>query len=113
MSFTEEAALPGGVMLAHLPRKGLVRVCHSGCIHVTYGCVTLDFHTRAFFDALVAALHDHPRPALHPVRLRHGHALLQFDPEEFLELSDLLTVASEELLRLDTVRRLCERSAAA
>jgi hypothetical protein len=38
--------------------------------------------------------------------LRHGHALLSFNAEEFQEFSGLVHRALEELRRVDTVRHL-------
>lgn len=100
-----EKPLPS-VSLATLPGKGLVRMCPSGCIHVTYGAVTLDFHAREHFDVLVEVLRTHSLQPEVNIRLRHGHAMLSFLAAEFLEFSELVMRANQELICVDTVRRL-------
>lgn len=108
---SETANPSGSITLAHVPRKGLVRMCHSGCIHLTYGCVTLDFHCRQFFDALLEAVTEADRDSGEPIRVRHGQALLCYSPDEFLEFAQLVTDAGRELHQLDAVRRLLQDEA--
>ena len=100
-----ETSLPS-VALATLPGKGLVRICPAECIHVTYGAVTLDFHAREHFDVLVDVLRTHTLNSEGNIRLQHGHAMLSFLAAEFLEFSDLVLRANEELVRVDMLRRL-------
>jgi len=107
MSTTEDQT-PAGSILSLLPGKGLVRVCGGGCVHVTYGIVTLDFHLREQFESLLVSLAEHPQQPQEPMHLRHGHALVSFAPEEFDEFTGMIRVAAEELRRLDTFRRLLD-----
>lgn len=93
------------VVLATLPGKGLVRMCQPGCIHLTYGCVTLDFHRAENFAQLVEVVRAHGEPD-QPAQVQYGHAFLRFSPDQFLEFSALVAVASEHLEQVTVVRRL-------
>lgn len=102
-----ETLLAGdGVMLAFLPRKGMVRTCRRGCVHLTYGAVTLDFHLPEFFQSLAEAVGESSEAPSGRMHVRHGHALLSFTPEEFAEFAGLVRQAAEELRRLIVVQRL-------
>jgi hypothetical protein len=105
MTTEQQSPLPS-ISLATLPHKGLVRMCPSECIHVTYGAVTLDFHVREHFDRLGEVIDEYAGSPEAGIRLRHGHALLSFNAEEFQEFSGLVHRALEELRRVDTVRHL-------
>lgn len=93
------------VVLACLPHKGMVRTCSSGCIHVTYGPITLDFHLPEYFQTLVETVGGREEPQ-ERIYLRHGNALLTFSAEEFAEFAGLIRDAAVELDRLNVVRRL-------
>lgn len=95
---------PGSVTLALAPRKGMVRLCHSGCLHVTFGYVTLDFHRRSDFDHLCHLVLTSTEEGT--VCLKHGHACMCFSPDDFEDFRLLISDAFEELRRLDVVRRL-------
>ena len=97
---------PASVVLAHLPHKGLIRQCHSGCIHVTFGCVTLDFHEPQFYAALVEAVRSRAGALETGVQVRHGNAVLCLSCEEFAEFGELVNRAERELRQLEVVRRL-------
>ena len=94
-------------LLAHAPRKGLARVCRSGCIHLTYGAVTLDFRRRHEFEALVAAVHrQRESGAPGEVHLRYSYATLHFSETQFQEFAGLVLEAARQLQELEVVQRL-------
>ncbi len=102
-----ETLLAGdGVMLAFLPQKGMVRTCRRGCVHLTYGAVTLDFHLPEFFQALAEVVGENAEAPTGRMLVRHGHALLSFTPEEYTEFAGLVRRGAEELHRLSVVQRL-------
>lgn len=103
---TTEVAAPAGSMLALVPGKGLVRICDGGCVHVTYGAVTLDFHLREHFEVLLCQLQRQPAEPTGRMHLRHGHALLTFTAAEYQDFAAMVREAGESLIRLDAVRKL-------
>jgi hypothetical protein len=80
-------------------------MCKPGCIHLTYGCITLDFHRPEGFERLMHLVRSHGQPQ-QTTQVQYGHATLQFNPEQFEELSALIAVAWEHLDQLSVVRRL-------
>ena len=82
-----------------------MRSCHSGCVHVTYGCVTLDFCRPESFDRLVDLVRRHSLDG-HVAEIQYGHASLRFSPDQFEEFAGMIAVASEHLEQLLVVRRL-------
>ena len=92
-------------VLASLPHKGLVKTCPSGCVHVTYRGITLDF-SRNGFDAFVNALN---RRSLSPhsgqVEMECFHATLHFWPEDFLEFAALVNEGRQRLILWENRRR--------
>ncbi|MGV3723868.1 MAG: hypothetical protein ACO1SX_23470 [Actinomycetota bacterium] len=93
------------VSLATLPGKGLVRVCGAGCMHVTWGCVTLDFRTESAFLKMARQVQRHDR-GLAEVQLAYGHASLRFTSEGFDEFAGMVAAAAEQLKQIEVVRRL-------
>lgn len=91
--------------LATLPGKGLVRSCHSGCVHVTYGCVTLDFCRPEGFDRLVDLVRRHA-PGGGAAEIQYNHVSLRFSREQFEEFAGMVAVASQHLEQLCVVRRM-------
>jgi hypothetical protein len=106
MKETEQA--PSGTILAMTPGKGWVRTCNSGCIHVSFGPVTLDFYCRAAFDQFAEQLARY-RVTTKAVELQYCHARLRYTREEFTELRSLVARAVRELAQIDVVRRLLSR----
>lgn len=102
---TGSSTQENSVVLATLPGKGLVRMCNPGCIHLTYGCVTLDFHRPEGFERLMHLVREHGEPDK-PAQVQYGHASLQFNAEQFVEFSALIAVAWEHLEQVSVVRRL-------
>jgi hypothetical protein len=83
----------------------MVRVCGTGCMHVTWGCVTLDFRTEEAFRRMALLVESHTR-GLAEVQLAYGHASLRFSPEDFDEFSRMVASAVTQLAQIDVVRRL-------
>lgn len=93
------------VILATLPGKGLVRMCKPGCVHLTYGCITLDFQRPEGFERLMHLVRSHEEPQ-QSTQVQYGHATLQFNAIQFEEFAALIAVAWEHLDQLSVVRRL-------
>lgn len=79
--------------LATLPGKGLIRVCGTGCTHVTWGRVTLDFRTELAFLKMARQVKSHTR-GLAEVQLAYGHASLRFTADDFDELAGMVAAAA-------------------
>ena len=100
--------MEASTILTCIPQRGVARVCPSGCVHVTYGLVTLDFRGRAEFEQLVSAVSG--KQALLPqagrVDVEYRHATLHFTQEEFRQFAGMVTQAAEQLHQVEVVRRL-------
>lgn len=99
------SAHSAATVLAALPGKAIIRQCVRGCVHVTYGPVTLDLACGHSFGQLAEKVEQHPR-SLGDVHLQYYHATLRFSREEFDEFCQLVRDASRALKELDVLRRL-------
>lgn len=92
-------------VLACLPDKGFVKTCPSGCVHVTYCGVTLDF-ARSGFDGFVKVLNERSlSPHSGQVEVECFHATLHFWPEEFLEFTSLVNEGRQHLILWENQQR--------
>lgn len=99
--------MAASTILTRMPEKGLARVCPSGCVHLTYGLVTLHFRQPGDFERLAVAVRERQEggpPG--PVHVRYCHATLHFSEAEFEGFARLVQDAARELDRLEVVRLL-------
>jgi hypothetical protein len=89
------------VLLARIADKALARVCPSGCIHVSYGGITLDFGVDGF-HAFVRSVNPERLFVIGPwVELQYCRVTLRFTSSEFREFAAMVAEAWERYLRLE------------
>ena len=89
-------------VIARIPHRGCVRVCPSGCVHVTYAGVTFDFTPKGFGE-FVAALGRLPvRPDAGEVEVECFHLRMRFTRAEYAEFTRLVGEGKRRLDAGDT-----------
>jgi hypothetical protein len=74
-------------------------------MHVTWGCVTLDFRTESAFLKMARQVKSHDR-GLAEVQLAYGHASLRFTSDDFDEFAAMIAAAAEQLKQIEVLRQL-------
>jgi len=87
-------------LLAAIPNRALARVCPSGCIHVSYGMITLNFGARAFREFVRAVNPDRLLVIGPYVEVSYCRATLRLTAAEFREFAAMVAEAWDRYLRL-------------
>jgi hypothetical protein len=88
-------------VLSRIADKGFARVCPPGCIHVSYGPITLDFAREGFetFARMIRRFRGQNLGRV--VEVQYDRATLRFAAEEFGEFVSLVLEAHARLACLD------------
>src|SRR5262249_53742507 len=88
-------------ILARIEDRGFARICPTGCIHISYGPVTLDFARDGFekFARMLRCFQGECRKRF--VEVQYDRATLRFTGEEFGEFVNLVAEAHSRLTGWD------------
>jgi hypothetical protein len=92
-------------IIAYAPRAGLVRVCPSGCVHVAYYGVTLDFTSDGYMDFAETLENNDVTPEISVVEVECFHVKMRFTAEEYQGFCALVLEGRKQLAQWEFRRR--------